>query len=43
MLAQIYYLSPGIKKLKKNLIRQYIVAYILASTVKLLVVTITGL
>ena len=38
MLLLQYYLVPGIKKLKKHLISQYMVEYIISSTLKLLVV-----
>ena len=41
MLLQKYYIFPGIKKLKKYLISQDMVEYIIASTIKLSVVTIT--
>ena len=43
MIAQEYYLFPGIQVLKRYLIRQDKIEYIIASTIKLLVVTITGL
>ena len=43
MIVQQYYLFPGIQKLKKHLISQDMEEYITASTLKLLVVTITGL
>ena len=43
MLLQQYYQLPGIQKLKKHLIGQDIVQYIIASTIKLLVLIITGL
>ena len=41
MLAQQYYLFHGIQKLKKNLISQDMVEYILANTLKFLVITIS--
>ena len=43
MLAQLYYLFPGTQKLKKQVISQDMLEYIIASTIKLLVVAITGL
>ena len=43
MIAQQYYIFLGIQKLKNNLIIQDIVEYIIAITLKFLVVTITGL
>ena len=43
MLAQQYYLFPGIQKPNNNLIRLDMVEYTIAGTLKLLVVTITGL
>ena len=43
MLAQQYYIFPGIQKSKKHLISLDMVEYIITSTIKLLVVTITGL
>ena len=43
MSVKQYYLFPGILQLKKHLISQYMVEYILASAIKLLVLTITGL
>ena len=42
-IAQLCYLFPGIQQLKRNLICQYMADYIIASTLKVLVVTITGL
>ena len=43
MLAQLYYLSPGIKKSKKQLIRIDMVEYFISSNLKLLAVKITEL
>ena len=43
MLAQQYYLFPGIQKLKKHVISQNMADHITASTIKLLVFTINGL
>ena len=43
MLAQLYYLFPGIQKSKNNLISLDMVEYIIASALKLLAVTITRL
>ena len=43
MIAQQYYLFPGIQKLKKHLISQDMVEYIIASTIKFLILAITGL
>ena len=43
ILAQLYYLFPGIQKPKNQLISLYMVEYMLASTIKFLVVKRTGL
>ena len=43
IIAQQYYLFPGIQKSKKHLISLDMVEYIISSTIKFLVVTITGL
>ena len=43
MPAQKYYILPGIQQLKKHLIRQDIVEYIILSHQYLLVLVITGL
>ena len=43
MLAKQYYLFPGIQNLNKHLMSQDMVEYIIASTINLLVVTISGL
>ena len=43
MIAQLYYLFTGIQKPEKQLISLDMVEYIIESTLKLLVVTITGL
>ena len=42
MLEKQYYIFPGNQKLKKHLIRQYMIVYIIVSTLKYLVLTITG-
>ena len=43
MIPQQYYLFPGIQKSKKHLISLDVVEYIIASTLKFLVITITVL
>ena len=43
MIAQLYYLFTGIQKSWNQLISLYMVEYIIESTLKLLVVTISGL
>ena len=43
MIAQQYYLFPGIQKLKKHLISQDMVEYIIASSLLLFVLTISVL
>ena len=42
MIAQLYYLFIGIQKYKNQLISLDMVQFVIANTLKLLVVTITG-